>query len=38
MRLLLHTGVGWLFKENVLRRFLELINSVSEFLIDTQEM
>jgi hypothetical protein len=38
VRLLLHTEVRWLSKGNCLRRFLELFNSLEEFLKNTQEM
>ncbi|GFV86800.1 SCAN domain-containing protein 3 [Trichonephila clavipes] len=38
VRLLLHTEVRWLSKENCLKRFMELFNTLSEFLNDKLEM
>ena len=38
VRLLLHTEIRWLSKGNCLRRFMELIDSVKEFLGETDDI
>ncbi|XP_065671988.1 protein FAM200C-like [Hydra vulgaris] len=38
MRLLLHTEVRWLSKGNCLKRFMELFDTLSDFLSDKTEM
>ncbi|XP_065668171.1 SCAN domain-containing protein 3-like [Hydra vulgaris] len=38
VRLLLHTEVRWLSKENCLKRFIELFDTLSDFLSDKTEM